>query len=110
MGPPRRARDHDPKPLRDALAEVSHDLGMPAPDALAEVLDAWPTVVGAALAPHARVRSLRDGELTVEVEAPAFATELRFRSEELIGALEQHVGRRVVERLRIVVAGRSAGS
>ncbi|HEX5615315.1 MAG TPA: DUF721 domain-containing protein [Acidimicrobiia bacterium] len=105
----RRPGDREPRPLRDALTEVSRDLGMPPPDLLSEVLAAWPSVVGDDLAPHARARSLRAGELTVQVDAPAFVTELRYRAPQLVDALERHLGRRVVERLRVVVGRSSAG-
>lgn len=105
MNAARPPRDRDPRPLADALAELGRDLGLPPPDALGEVLAAWPDAIGAQLAAHVRVRSLRDGLLTVEVDAPAFATEVRYRDQELVARLAERLGRTVVERLRVVVGG-----
>jgi Dna[CI] antecedent, DciA len=78
----RRAGD-EPVPLRDALAGVGRELGIPDPDRLTMLLEAWPEIIGTALATHAHVRALRDGVLVVGVDAPAYATEIRY--------LEQHV-------------------
>jgi len=42
------------------------------------VVDAWASIVGPAVASHTTVVSLRDGVLTVKVDDPAWATELRW--------------------------------
>jgi predicted nucleic acid-binding Zn ribbon protein len=93
----------EPRSLRDALAGVNRDLGLPAPEALTTVLEAWPEIVGATLAPHAHVRSLRDGVLLVAVDAPAFATEVRYLEGQVCDAAARLVGKGVVRSLRVVV-------
>jgi predicted nucleic acid-binding Zn ribbon protein len=95
---------HDePRSLRDALAGVSRELGLPDPDRLATVLAAWPRIVGDELAAHARVQSVRDGVLVVAVDAPAFATQLRYLETDVRDGCARHVGDGVVRSLRVVV-------
>jgi predicted nucleic acid-binding Zn ribbon protein len=98
-----RRRGGDPVPLRDALAGVGRDLGMPDPDRLTTLLDAWPQVVGETLAPHAHVRSLRDGVLLVAVDAPAVATQVKYLESHVRDAATRLVGAGVVRQLRVVV-------
>jgi predicted nucleic acid-binding Zn ribbon protein len=91
--------------LRDALAGVGRDLGLPDPDELTTLLDAWPQIVGDGLARHATVRSLRDGVLLVAVDEPAVATQVRFLESDVRAAATELVGRGVVRRLQVVVQG-----
>ena len=98
-----RDRREDLVPLKDALSAVGRELGMPDTDALARVLRVWPEVVGDALAQHAHVRSLRDGVLTIAVDAPAWATELRYAADDLARRASERVGRGVVARVEVVV-------
>jgi predicted nucleic acid-binding Zn ribbon protein len=98
-----RAAGDEPTPLRDALAGVGRELGLPEPTRLTTLLDAWPDIVGADLAPHAHVRSLRDGVLVVGVDAPAFATQVKYLEAHVRDRASDLVGRGVVRSLRVVV-------
>jgi predicted nucleic acid-binding Zn ribbon protein len=93
----------EPVPLRDSLAGVGRELGLPDPERLTALLDAWPDVIGRTLAPHAHVRSLRDGVLLVAVDEPAFATEVRYRESHVCEKAKRLVGAGVVRSLRVVV-------
>jgi predicted nucleic acid-binding Zn ribbon protein len=94
----------DPVPLRDALAAVGKELGLPATNDLDVVITVWSELVGNDVAQHARVRSVRDGECTIEVDGPAWATRVRY----LVGDLQQHANERCREgfltNVRVVVA------
>jgi predicted nucleic acid-binding Zn ribbon protein len=100
----------DPRPLRDALAEVSAELGLGDTDAFARLCERWPEVVGPGACDHSRPRSLRDGVLAVEVDDGAWATRLR--------TLERHVRERgsgvvapgEIRAVRVTVSGRSSGT
>jgi predicted nucleic acid-binding Zn ribbon protein len=74
----------DPVPLRDALAAVSKDLRLAAPDALANLAASWHAIAGADVAAHARVVSLRNGVCTIEVDGPGWATRVRYLTNELL--------------------------
>ena len=98
----RRGGD-EPVSLSESLAGVGRDLGLPDPTELTAVLDAWPELVGADIAGHAHVRSLRDGVLLVAVDEPAFATQLRYLETAVRDGAASVVGRPVVRSLRVVV-------
>jgi predicted nucleic acid-binding Zn ribbon protein len=96
------ARD-EPVPLRDAVAKVGKELGVPAPDAIS-VLDArWPDVVGPQIAAHAKVRSVRDGECTIEVDGPVWATQLRYAANDVLERANEHCGAVVLTSVKVVV-------
>jgi predicted nucleic acid-binding Zn ribbon protein len=94
----------DPVPLRDALAAVGKELGLPATNDLDELIAVWSDLVGSDVAEHARVRGVRDGECTIEVDGPAWATRVRY----LMGDLQRHANERCGESfltsVRVVVA------
>lgn len=98
------ARD-EPVPLRDAVAKLGKELGVPAPDALAVLETRWPDVVGPQIAAHAKVRSLRDGECTIEVDGPIWATQLRYAANDVLSRANELCGGVVLASVRVVVAG-----
>lgn len=94
------------KPVRrlvEALSEVAADLNLDNPDDVAAVMAAWPGVVGEAVAAHVRPRRLHDGELLVEVDAPVWATQLRYLEDDLLLRLGRKVRPGVVKSIRPVV-------
>jgi predicted nucleic acid-binding Zn ribbon protein len=105
----KRHRSDEPIPLRDAITAVGNDLGLPPPDALARVASAWTEVAGAALSAHTRVRSVRDGEAVIEVDGPAWATQIRYLASDLMTGLDERCGARVITSLRVVVSGSRRG-
>jgi predicted nucleic acid-binding Zn ribbon protein len=93
----------EPTRLRDALARVGADLGLP-PAAALEALEArWPDIVGAEMAAHTRVAGVRDGTLTVVVTDTGRATRLRYGEDQLTRAAARVVGAGVVRRVRVRV-------
>jgi predicted nucleic acid-binding Zn ribbon protein len=89
--------------LGEVLSEVAADLSLDDPDDVAAVMAAWATVVGEAIAAHVRPRRLRDGELLVEVDAPVWATQLRYLEEDVLRRLGRKVRPGVVKSIRPVV-------
>jgi hypothetical protein len=103
----RRTDDDDsggrpPRRLDESLSEVAAALHLDDPRVTAAVFGGWGELVGAAVAAHARPRVLRQGVLTVEVDSPAWATQLRMLEGELVTRLEG------VRSLRVVVSARRA--
>jgi predicted nucleic acid-binding Zn ribbon protein len=97
--------DHDePRPLRDALAEVSSDLGLPDPDAFASLVAHWQDLVGGEIAAHSRLQSLRDGVLRVTADTAPLATQLRYLESDLVTQASALVGPNVVRAVHIRVA------
>ena len=105
----KRYPSDEPIPLRDAITAVGKDLGLPPPDALGRVANAWSEVAGSALAAHTRVRSVRDGEAVIEVDGPAWATQIRYLASDLMTGLDERCGGGVITSLRVVVSGSRRG-
>jgi predicted nucleic acid-binding Zn ribbon protein len=89
--------------LRDAVDAVGRELGMPAADALSQLTASWSTVAGEQLAPHAVVRSVRDGVCTVEVDGSGWATQLRYAERQLVERAAVCCGPGVVTSIRVLV-------
>ncbi len=98
-------RGDEPVPLRDAIERVSRELGMAAPDVLVTLTARWRDIVGDAVAEHAQVRSVREGECTIVVDGPAFATQLRYAAGDLVARVNQHCGEGSVTSVKVVVSG-----
>jgi len=108
MSKPRRGSG-DPVPLRDAVAAVGRELGMPPPDELTALVSAWTEIVGDDVAAHATVRSVRAGVCTIAVDDPGWATQVRYAEQQIVGRSETCVGPGVVRSIRVVVAGPARG-
>ena len=103
-------REHkDPVPLRDALTALGRDLGVPEPDVLARVVALWRDVVGSVVAEHAHVRSVRDGVCSVAVDAPVWATQLRYLEQGVIERANAVLGAGVVTAVKVVVEAPERG-
>jgi predicted nucleic acid-binding Zn ribbon protein len=98
-------RRDEPVPMSEAIATVGRDLGLAAPDVLATINAGWADIVGPAIAEHAQVRSVRDGECTIVVDGPAFATQLRYGSSDLVARVNDRCGEGSVTSIKVVVSG-----
>ena len=93
----------EPVQLSDALAAVGKELGL-APGNVHGELDAhWIDVVGADVAAHARLVSVRDGVLTVAVDDPIWATQLRYLETAVVQRAAALVGPDAVTAVRVRV-------
>jgi predicted nucleic acid-binding Zn ribbon protein len=106
---PRRVRGYsgagpdprDPQLFGAILGRLVKTRGWQRPAAEARVFGSWEAVVGADVAAHCRPVRLENGELTVEAESTAWATQLRLLSGKLIAQIARAVGHNVVVRLNI---------
>jgi predicted nucleic acid-binding Zn ribbon protein len=99
-------RDDLPVSLYDSLVELTSELRVAGPDAMRVVKAQWPTIVGRELAPHVRLGSLRAGTLTLEVDDPVWATPLRYLESGIVETFAEHLGRGVVQAVKITVRRR----
>jgi predicted nucleic acid-binding Zn ribbon protein len=83
------------------LGRLVKTRGWQRPAAEARVFGSWDKVVGAEVAAHCRPVRLEGGELTVEAESTAWATQLRLLSGKLVAQIAREVGHNVVVRLNI---------
>ena len=94
--------DRDPQVLGRLVSRVSLDRGWSPRLTDATVLGRWPQLVGSDIADHCIPLSLRDGELVLQAESTAWATQLRTLQRELLYRIAVGVGRDVVRRIRVV--------
>ena len=93
----------EPVPLADALAAVGAELGLPAGNAHGQLEARWFEVMGDDVAAHAHLVSVRDGVLTVTVDGPIWATQMRYLETEVMARAEAVVGPGVVTALKVRV-------
>lgn len=91
----------DPQPFGAVLAKLVKTRGWEKPTAEATVFGDWAKVVGADVAAHCRPVKLEGGELTIEAESTAWATQLRLLAAKLLTQIAGQVGRNVVTKLHI---------
>ncbi|HET8681457.1 MAG TPA: DciA family protein [Micromonosporaceae bacterium] len=91
----------DPQPFGAILERLVKARGWGRPAAEATVFGAWERVVGPDIAAHSRPVKLEGGELTVEAESTAWATQLRMLAGTLLVRIAAAVGHNVVTRLRV---------
>ena len=89
-----------PVPLSDSLAAVVRDLrddpsGATTVASMGGVFGRWEAAVGAAVAAHVQPIRLDGTRLVVEVDDPAWATQLRFLESTLMARLAEVAGARV---------------
>jgi predicted nucleic acid-binding Zn ribbon protein len=83
------------------LARLVKARGWQQPAAEGAVFGAWERVVGPDVATHCKPVKLADGELTIEAESTAWATQLRLLAAKLIVKIAAEVGPNVVRKLHI---------
>jgi predicted nucleic acid-binding Zn ribbon protein len=93
----------DPMPLSDALSRIGEELGLAPGDAHGRLESQWADVMGADVAAHARLVSVRDGVLTVAVDDPIWASQLRYLEPEVVARATALLGRAVVTSMRVRV-------
>nr|WP_233604227.1 DciA family protein [Micromonospora sp. HM5-17] len=91
----------DPQLFGTVLARLVKARGWQQQAAEATVFGAWERVVGPDVADHSRPVKLENGELTVEAESTAWATQLRLLAGSLLQRIAAEVGHNVVRRLHV---------
>jgi predicted nucleic acid-binding Zn ribbon protein len=95
--------DDLPRPVGDSLDRLTEQLGAPRSSALHAVFMRWSELVGPAIAEHAHPLSLKTGTLTVGVDQPGWATQLRYLEATLLASLAASVGPEEVRRIEVRV-------
>jgi predicted nucleic acid-binding Zn ribbon protein len=93
--------EREPQPVAASLGEVTHRLGIPDTAVLAIVFSRWEQLVGLDVASHTAPRSLRDGTLVIDVDHPAWATQLRWLSADLLARVRAETGSDALTEVRV---------
>ena len=92
-----------PRKVGESLDRVSRGLGLPPASATGRLVRAWPEVVGEAVAAHTTPRWVRDGVLSLAVDDPVWAAQLRWLEADLLARVAEVTGPGVVERITLHV-------
>ena len=90
----------DPQPLGATLRTWVASAGAGADLKKATLFARWEKIVGPEVADHCSPVSLTDGELVVEAESTAWATQIRMLAPQLLRRINAEVGDRTVVRIR----------
>jgi len=96
------ADERDPQPLGRLVGRISADRGWTAQLSTGELFGRWSAIVGVDVAEHAQPIELKDGELTVQADSTAWATQLRLLQKALLIKIAAGVGHDVVKRLKVL--------
>ena len=77
------------------------DRGWEKNTAEATVLGSWDRLVGAEIAQRCRPVGLREGELTLQAESTAWATQLRMLTPKILAKIRAELGAEVVTKIRV---------
>lgn len=99
----------DLQPIGDDLEAVLRRLGLPAPGVLERLVGDWARVAGEPWAGWAAPVNLHRGELVVEVADGTTASLLKYQVNGLLERLEQGLGARLVETVRLRVRSSKKG-
>ena len=91
-----------PQELGGVLGDIVRARGWEEQLRAARLHEAWPQIVGPQLAERSRPGRLRGGILQVVVEAPRWATQLQYMTDQLVGRVVAETGIPVRE-VRVVV-------
>lgn len=97
----RGAARGDPQPLGTAIRRLLADRGWQQQAAAGAAFGRWEQIVGAELAAHARPAGLADGELVVQADSTAWATQLRLLAATLVRRLNAELGDGTVRRVKV---------
>ena len=92
--------------MSEGLDKVASRLKAPRAQVLKAVFAAWEELVGSVMAAHSSPVRLVDGELVVTVDDPAWATEMKFFSAELISRINAVAEEEAVTSLTVRVRPR----
>ena len=90
----------DPAPLGAALTGWVKRAGAGADLVRATVFGRWPELVGPGIAEHAQPVSLVDGDLLLQAESTAWATQIRLLAPQLQRTLNTQLGAGAIKRIR----------
>nr|WP_233576500.1 DciA family protein [Saccharopolyspora rhizosphaerae] len=93
--------ERDPQPLGRLAARIAKDHGWTEHLSGGQVFARWGSLVGEEIAEHTTPLQLKDGELTVQAQSTAWATQLRLLQRQILKRIADGVGRDVVKRIKV---------
>ncbi|HLH28721.1 MAG TPA: DUF721 domain-containing protein [Acidimicrobiales bacterium] len=97
--------DHGPRRLSPSLDRVAGNLGLPGSEGVARVFARWGEIVGPNVAAHATPIRLDAERLVVRVDHPAWATQIRHFSGDLLDRVAEVAEVPRPQRLEVRIRG-----
>lgn len=101
--------EREPRKVSETLDRLAKRLGGPSSGTTATVFSRWEQLVGADIAAHARPVSLRAGVLVLAVDHPAWATQLRYMTADLLTRISESTTGEEVGEIHLRVTGETGG-
>jgi predicted nucleic acid-binding Zn ribbon protein len=92
--------------IDEPLGAIRREFGLGDPGAIDVLRAGWDDLVGPALAAHSHPRAIRSGVLSIVVDEPAWAGQLRYLDEVLIARIAESLPGIEVHEVRVSVAAR----
>lgn len=88
------------KLIKDVILQTLHEQGLQTPLLQKRLVDAWPTVVGPAIARYTLNTYIYNQTLYVRLSNPALRADLSMMRQELTKKLNDHIGEMVISDIR----------
>ena len=98
-----------PRPMRAGIDRLLKHLRAPTTPIVQSVFADWPALVGDLVGAHTRPIEVVDGRLTIEVDDPAWAAELRWLADELVERIQTGLGTREINEIHVRIARGNRG-
>lgn len=95
------SRSRDPLLVGQAVEDLLAERGWAEDSAIAVLVTRWAQIVGPDLADHVTPVSFTDGDLVLQAESTAWATQVRLLLPELQRVVDEEVGSGVVRQIRV---------
>jgi predicted nucleic acid-binding Zn ribbon protein len=99
----------EPRRLGELLDPIAKRLGGPASGVFAAIFARWEGLVGPDIAAHAKPVALRKGVLVLAVDHPAWATQLRYMTDQLLSRITEETATSAVTEIHLRVNGADGG-
>ncbi|MBW9207717.1 DUF721 domain-containing protein [Mumia sp. zg.B53] len=93
--------DRDPQLLESTLDRLVSEHGWDTEVAVHGLFGRWAEIVGAEIAEHCRPDRYEDGQLWVQADSTAWATQLRLLAPNVVGRLNERLGHGTVVRINV---------
>lgn len=88
--------------IKSVLDSFLRKTGLDKPVLQNRALVVWNDVVGDAVAKRTTPEEVKHGTLVVKVDTPVWRNELSLRKQEILKALNRHLGKQVINDIRLI--------
>jgi len=93
-----------PQKVGGGVERVLKHLNAPNADVVESVFSDWERLVGEVIASHTRPKRIENGVLVLEVDDPAWASEMEWMSEELLRRITTNANTEEITQIRVQLA------